>query len=514
MKLLTPQQMKMIDKTAIDQLGIPGIVLMENAALQVVAKASGLIKNKKDAKITVVAGPGNNGGDAFAVARHLLLMGYTVSVYSSCGIEDIAGDALINAKILLNMGLSIPVLCDEESLKRLEVSCLESDLVIDGLLGTGLNRNVEGMLDRVIDTINENSRLILSIDIASGVDGLTGEVRGNCIKADATVTFFMPKVGMVQYPGADYMGELTVADIGIPYALAEDLNTPWLLEKSDIKALMPERPDNSHKGTFGKVLAVAGSKGMAGAAYLCAAAAYRTGTGLFKLAVPESLWSTVSTLIPEAVIELMPEKDGHIHINDGSLLKNLVENADAVLVGPGLSCNDDTLNLLKTLFDCCEKPMVLDADALNILAGDKTLLENIRGEAVITPHPAEMARLAGLTVEEVQKNRLEVAGKFADEFGLTVVLKGAGTVIASNDGRIAINPTGNNGMATAGAGDVLAGMIVSLLGQGLAPFEASCMGVYMHGLSGDLAAGKKGTTSLMASDIVDNIPTAFKHILK
>jgi len=158
--------------------------------------------------------------------------------------------------------------------------------------------------------------------------------------------------------------------------------------------------------------------------------------------------------------------------------------------------------------------MVLDADALNILAGDKTLLENIRGEAVITPHPAEMARLAGLTVEEVQKNRLEVAGKFADEFGLTVVLKGAGTVIASNDGRIAINPTGNNGMATAGAGDVLAGMIVSLLGQGLAPFEASCMGVYMHGLSGDLAAGKKGTTSLMASDIVDNIPAAFKHILK
>lgn len=514
MKLLTPQQMKMVDKTAIESLGIPGIVLMENAALQVVAKATGLIKRKKDAKITVVAGPGNNGGDAFAVARHLLLMGYTVSVYSMNDIDAITGDALTNARILLNLGLSIPVLCDDESIERLGISCLESDIVIDGLLGTGLNRNVEGILDRVIDTINENSRFILSIDIASGVDGLTGEIRGNCIKADATVTFFMPKVGMVQYPGAGYMGELTVADIGIPYALAEDFDTPYLLEKDEVRAILPKRPDDGHKGTFGKILAIAGSGGMTGAAYLCALAAYRTGTGLFRLAVPESISGTISALVPEAVLKLMPENEGHIHIKDDSLLRDLVADADAVLVGPGLSCNNDTHDFLKILVDCCEKPMVLDADALNILAGDKTLIENIRGEAIITPHPAEMARLTGLTAGEIQRERLKVAERFADEYGLTVVLKGAGTVIASNDGRIAINPTGNNGMATAGSGDVLAGMIVSLLGQGLDPFDAACAGVYLHGLSGDLAAGKKGTAGLMASDIADNIPAAFKYILK
>jgi NAD(P)H-hydrate epimerase len=284
------------------------------------------------------------------------------------------------------------------------------------------------------------------------------------------------------------------------------------MEKEDIRDLLPVRRPDGHKGTFGKILIFAGSEGMTGAAYLCALSAYRTGSGLIKLAVPKSIGGTMSMLIPEAVQAQIPEKDGHSCLQDKTLLKRLVEDSDVVLFGPGLSCNEDTGGILKALVECCEKPMIIDADGLNLLAAEPSLLENLRCEAVITPHPAEMGRLTGLGTGEVQKDRIGIAKKFADEYGLTVVLKGAGTVIATNDGRIAINPTGNDGMATAGSGDVLAGMIASLLGQGLPTYEAAAAGVYLHGLAGNFAAHDKGTASLIASDIIANIPQAFKEI--
>ncbi len=514
MKLLTPQQMKSVDKTAIEVLGIPGILLMENAAIQVVVKATGLLRDKTGACITIAAGSGNNGGDAFAAARHLLAMGHSVSVFSMTAPENLTGDALTNALILKNMGLEIPVLTDSTAAQRLKAACRNSDLVIDGLLGTGLNREVEGIWKRVIEIINKNARTVLSIDIASGVDGLTGKIRGSCIQADATVTFFLPKIGMVQHPGAGCMGELTVADIGIPYGLAADFNTPELMEKEEVREVLPVRQPDGHKGTFGKILIIAGSAGMTGAAYLSAVSAYRTGSGLVRLAVPESCREPLAILIPEAVFSIIPEKNGHAFLDDPALIKSLAEDADAVLVGPGLTCNEDTSALLHAVAEYCEKPIVFDADGLNIIARDKSILEDLRCEAVITPHPAEMARLLGIDAGEVQSNRISLAQQFADEYGLTVVLKGAGTVIATNDGRTAINATGNNGMATAGAGDVLAGMIVSLLGQGMSPYDAAAAGAYMHGLAGDLAAREKGMPGLMAQDIASHIPGAFKHILE
>ena len=300
---------------------------------------------------------------------------------------------------------------------------------------------------------------------------------------------------------------------GLRYQLAESLEAPELMEKEDIRELLPVRLPDGHKGTFGKILIVAGSAGMTGAVYLSASSAYRTGCGLVGLAVPKSCGETLSILIPEAVLTLMPEKEGHMGLPEGTLVKDLVDSADAVLVGPGLSCNEETHELLKSLVECCEKPMVMDADGLNLLAEDKSLLENLRCEAIITPHPAEMGRLTGLDVSEVQGDRIALARKFADEYGVTVVLKGAGTVIAANDGRISVNSTGNDGMATAGAGDVLAGVIASLLGQGLSPYEAAVTGAYIHGLAGDFAAREKGTASLIASDIVANIPQAFNNVL-
>lgn len=504
MKLLTPQQMRAIDESAIKIIGIPGIVLMENAAIQTAMKASQMIGDKKEANITIAAGPGNNGGDAFAAARHLLSMGYALSIFSMADIENLTGDAGVNGRILLSMGIDIQLIKDADSLERLKKACRESDLVIDGLLGTGLNRDVDGLLSGVIDAINNNAPLVLSIDIASGVDGLTGRIRGNCIRADATVTFFLPKIGMVLYPGAEYIGELTIADIGIPYALAENIDTPMLMEKDDIRRILPSRPSDGHKGTFGRPLIIAGSRGMTGAAYLSALSAYRTGSGLVKLLVPENCMETLAVMLPEAVLAGLPRQPEEAF----SLVKKLVSEADAVLIGPGLSRTKEAMLLMEMAVEVCDKPMVLDADALNLVSENKSLLEKLRCEAIITPHPTEMSRLTGISTVGVQEDRIGIAKRFADEFGLTVVLKGAGTVIASNDGRTAVNPTGNQGMATAGAGDVLAGVIVSLLGQGLPPYEAATAGVYVHGLAGDIATAGMGAAGVMASDIANNISKA------
>lgn len=509
MKLLTPHQMKEIDSIAINTLGIPGIVLMENAALQTAFKASSMLEGIKNPKITVVAGNGNNGGDALAVTRHLLSMGYAVSTYAMSDVDTLYGDALTNGQILKNIGIEIPVINNEKALEELKESCLQSNLVIDGLFGTGLNRDVEGVWFQVIEIINNYSSLILSIDIASGVDGLTGQIRGTCIKADATVTFFLPKIGMVQHPGASKMGELSVVDIGIPYALADKYDTPLLITGTYIREILPVRPEEGHKGTFGKLLIIAGSQGMTGAAFLSALSAYRAGSGLVRLAVPQSCLDTLSILIPEAVFTIIPEND---HIRLRNLIQELISDADAVLVGPGLSCTDYTLTILNTVVDYCDKPMVLDADALNLISKNKSMLERLKCEAVITPHAVEMSRLTGLSVSEIQDHRIEIAKSFADEFGLTVVLKGAGTIISANDGRVSINPTGNQGMATAGSGDVLAGVITSLLGKGLSPYEAAIAGAYLHGLAGDIATEEMGPDGVMASDIGACLPKAFKYV--
>ncbi len=509
MKLLTPRQMKTIDEVAINTLGIPGIVLMENAAIQTAFKASSMLEGKGEPHITVIAGNGNNGGDALAVTRHLLTMGYAVSVFSMTDVDELLGDAYTNARILKNLGVNIPVVSGKGDLERLEIACRDSDLVIDGIFGTGLNRLVQGIWSDVIDIINTFSAKILSIDIPSGIDGLSGKVLGNAVKADATVTFYLPKVGMVQHPGVSFMGELSVVDIGIPYALAEHMQTSQLKEKNDIKKLLPTRPADGHKGTFGKLLVFAGSESMTGAAYLSALSAYRTGSGFVRLAVPHSCINPLSILLPEAVFAGLTEYSGTKFNN---LIKKLIEDADAVLIGPGLSRTDEALNLMEAVVENCNKPMVIDADALNILSKERSLLERLRCETVITPHPVEMSRLSKKSVLEIQEDRINIARSFADEFGLTVVLKGAGTVIVANDGRTSINPTGNQGMATAGSGDVLAGVITSLMGQGLSPYDAAVTGVYLHGLAGDIAALDKGAAGVMASDIAENISKAIIQV--
>ncbi|MDI9514533.1 MAG: NAD(P)H-hydrate dehydratase [Clostridiaceae bacterium] len=511
MKLITPEQMRIIDQEAIEKIGIPGVVLMENAAFHVSMKAAEILNQRNGRLVLVVAGAGNNGGDAFAVSRHLLSMGYWVSLYMLSSLESLKGDAAINANILKNMGFTIELL-EPANLDRFCESCMEADLVIDGLFGTGLSRDLEGIALEVVDIVNQYSGCTLSIDIPSGIDGLTGRICGSCVKADYTVTFFLPKVGMVQYPGAAYLGELTVADISIPYALADDMEMFDLTDGGMVSNILPPRPEDGHKGTFGKVLVIAGSYAMPGAAILCAQSAYRMGSGLVKLAVPREIVPVLAARVTEAVYAPMESRNGHIVHTDSALLKELLDSCDSVLVGPGLSCNEDTRELVHQVIDLCRKPLVLDADALNVIVSDTEVLSRLKCEAVITPHPAEMARLLGTDTKSVQSDRIGAAKAFAEEYGLTVVLKGAGTVIAGPDGRVSINPTGNNGMATAGSGDVLAGMIASLMGQDVLPYEAAVAAVFIHGLAGDRAAAEKGVWGMTASEISERIGAELQAI--
>ena len=510
MKLITPEQMRRIDQEAILRVGIPGIILMENAAFQVAMKASEILSIKGGSHVLVVAGSGNNGGDAYAASRHLLSMGYSVSLFSLNPLEALKGDAKVFASILDNMGFVMISLDTKEAMERFKAACQSSDLVIDGLFGTGLNRDISGLSLEAIKIINQFSKTTLSIDIPSGVDGLCGRILGSCVKADYTVTFFLPKTGMVQYPAAAALGELTVADIGIPYPLADGLGVCELTDQRIVAAILPKRPENSHKGTFGKILILAGSYAMPGAAAFSALSAYRTGSGLVRLAVPHSLVPGLGTLVPEAVFAPLDECEGHFAKIDNSVLETLLTSCDAVLIGPGLSISLETRELVKQVILLCRKPLVLDADALNIIAEDPDILSFIQCETVITPHPAEMARLTGSTIEKIQDNRMETAKEFAQKYGLTVVLKGAGTIIAGKDDRVAVNPTGNHGMATAGSGDVLAGMVVSLLGQRIPAFEAAVAGAWLHGTAGDLAAREKGHAGMTASDLSEYIGKALR----
>lgn len=512
MKLITPEQMRRIDRETIEKVGIPGVILMENAAFHISMKASEILAERKGSRVLAAAGCGNNGGDAYAATRHLLSMGYQVSLFSLCPPDELKGDAAVNASILLNMGVDIVPIDGDQPLERFASACREADLVIDGLFGTGLSRDVDGLAQKVIEIINRFSACTLSIDIPSGVDGLTGRICGSAVRADYTVTFFLPKLGMVQYPGAACLGELTVADIGIPYQMADGLPPYELTDKTMVASILPERPEDAHKGSFGKVLIIAGSYGMPGAACLSASAAYRTGSGLVRLAVPHELVPVLAAMLPEAVHAPLNSREGHIAGIDVSVLEGLLESSDAVLVGPGLTCCDDTRELVRQIVSLCNKPLVLDADALNAISGDIGILESLKCKAIITPHPAEMARLTGIDPGSVQSDRIGMAKAFSERYGITVVLKGAGTVIADPAGSIFINPTGNNGMATAGSGDVLAGVILSLLGQGLGTREAAAAGAYLHGLAGDLAAEKKGRAGMIASDMVEELGEPIKSI--
>lgn len=508
MRVVTPDQMRKIDKTAINDFGIPGIVLMENAAVGVVREVAEILGNIPGKKAIVLAGKGNNGGDAFAVARHLNNMGAYVSVYVLSKLDSILGDAKTNLDILVKMGIEIDEVTSDEQAAEIK-NCLKSaDIIVDGLLGTGLKGEVSGVMGEIIELVNASKVPVVAVDIPSGINGETGKVSKACIKAKTTVTFAFPKIGQLIHPGCDYVGDLKIVDIGIPKAAVDNTKIKGhLIDLELVSKLIPKRQDDSNKGTYGKILVVAGSRGMTGAACLTGGAALRSGAGLVYLAAPSSLVSIYAGALIEAVtIPLEDENKGFLTSEAIPGILKQLGKVSVAAVGPGLSSGNETRDVVYSIIENSEVPIVLDADGINLVAEDLSVLKKRRNQIVITPHPGEMARLVGASVKEVQEDRLNVARTFSKEWGVITVLKGSRTVIASPEGEIYINTTGNPGMSTGGSGDVLTGIIAGLIGQGLKPLDASIAGVYLHGVCGDNIAAKKGEHGLIAGDLVQEIP--------
>ncbi|MGA2192046.1 MAG: NAD(P)H-hydrate dehydratase, partial [Nitrospirota bacterium] len=461
-------------------------------------------------KFAVFCGKGNNGGDGLVIARHLHNRGAKLKIFLFS--EDMKGDALTNLGIARKMSLDIKVISSD---LRAETSdAAHADLVIDAIFGTGLSSEITEPYKAAILMINANARRVVSVDMPSGVDSDSGRIMGSAVNASLTVTLGLPKRGLYFYPGAQNAGDIRVVDIGIPSGAVEEADIPAsLLTREQVKGLVPARLPDSNKGTFGHLLMLAGSAGKTGAAVLGAMAALRAGAGLVTVGVPESLNDVFEEKLTEEMTVPLPETPERT-LSSGALDKilDILEGKTAVAIGPGLTTNKDTAKLVAELLPRIKIPMLIDADGLNILSLDETPLKNVKAPVVLTPHPGEMGRLLGVLTREVQADRPKAALELAQEYGVTVVLKGARTLIAGPSGDFYVNPTGNPGMATAGTGDVLTGIIGSFMAQGLSGMDAAKIGVYVHGMAGDIAAADKGQAGLVAGDLAGAVAYALKTL--
>lgn len=518
MIIVTTRQMQQMDKNTIESFGIPGRVLMENAgrgALEMLADHFDL----EGARVAVVAGRGNNGGDGFVIGRYLMEMGVGVSFFLLSTRDRVQGDARANMDLVLDLlaehSLSQFIeIFDQESLEAAVEILLDHDLFVDAIFGTGLNSDVRGIYRDVIELINDSGKAVFSVDIPSGINADTGAVCGKAIQADATATFAFAKAGHILYPGNLHAGDLEVIDIGIPGHIAKAQSPDiFLPEPHDIAGLIPPRDFNAHKGSFGHLLVLAGSPGKTGAAALCANAAMRTGTGLVTLGVPEKLMPVMEPMVIEPMTTALAQTpSGGLDVSALDDIITLLADKAALAIGPGIGTDPGTRELIKSIMAIASIPMVIDADGLNCIANDPDILNTAKAPVILTPHPGEMARLTGKTTADIQQNRMETARNFAEKYKVILVLKGAQTLVACPDGAVFICPTGNPGMACGGMGDVLTGMIAAFLAQGLSPESAALAGVYIHGLCGDLLA-ENHAFGFSASDMVTGIPQALTTLL-
>ncbi|RGZ00667.1 NAD(P)H-hydrate dehydratase [Clostridium sp. AM58-1XD] len=505
--LVSSRQMKEIDRYTIEEIGIPSLVLMERAAMKVAEEAEKL-SNLSD-EILSVCGTGNNGADGVAAARMLKQKGYRVSVLLAGNRER--GTKELRLQLDIAEKLDVPVMEFGEFLPG------KCDILIDAVFGVGLGRPIEGKYKELIEVLkNLSPKKTIAVDIPSGIHGDSGAVMGCALPADVTVTFGYEKLGTALYPGRDYSGKVIVADIGFPEKSREHIGAAaFAMEKGDL-AEIPRRPSYSNKGTFGKVLIVAGAKNMGGAAYLSALAAYRAGAGLVKVLTAEENRLVIQEKLPEAVV---------ITYNTGIIMENpeernrfsiLVERecrqADAVVLGPGLSQAHYVKTVVENVLSFVCSPVILDADGLNTIAEYPELTGYYTENVIITPHLGEMARLTGKTVSEIRENLLETAVNYAGKFGITCVLKDAATVVADKEGKISVNKSGCSAMAKGGSGDVLTGMIAALIAQGMEESAAARMGVYLHGLCGERAAAKAGAYGVLAHEIADEAGNVLKKL--
>ena len=511
MRLVTAAEMQALDSRAINELGIPGIVLMENAGRLTTEALVGHYGNPRAKTVTIFAGPGNNGGDGLVIARHLHQKGCNVRIYFLVSADKLKGDAAANLKIIKHLDISCEEILNSNTAEKIKLD--NSQVVVDALFGTGLKREIHGHFATIIEQINQCGRPIVSVDIPSGLNSDNGQILGSAVRADLTVTYGQAKLGQFCHPGTELCGRLEIVDIGIPPRLTDEAEIRAEALTSAVNDFLPRRPQAGHKGTFGHVLAVAGSSGKTGAALLSVKAALRSGTGLVSLCVPRSLNCIFETSLPEAMTIPLTETEKHIlTVENGKAIQEAAQDKKAIILGPGLGTHPKTIALVRDLYRRLKQPMVVDADALNSLAMIQKM-ENASGERILTPHPGEMARLIGRSTREIQADRVNKARDFAVSHQVYTILKGAGTVIAGPDGKIAINQTGNPGLATGGSGDVLAGLVAGLLAQGLSPWQAACLGVYLHGLAADQLVARLGINSgFLAGELADELPAAMAQI--
>ena len=512
--LVTAAQMQSLDQRTIDEAKVRGTILMERAGHGVVQVLEHIFGSPGNIPITILCGKGNNGGDGLVIARLLKQKRARVVVVLLDKPHTLTKDAQSMYRRLRKLAPSLIKI--QPSDEALRTSIQKASLIVDALLGTGLSSAVREPYYSAIEYMNDVSVPCLAVDLPSGINSDTGEIMAIATKAQVTVTFGCPKIGLYLGNAINYAGQITTVDIGIPRQYVQELDTScFLLTPAAISPWLPIREKDSHKGTFGHAGMIAGSPGKTGSVVLVARAALRVGAGLVTVATPQSAQPGLDAKLFEPMTQAMPETSTHtLGLNALLPLLDFSKNLTAMAVGPGIGTDVETGEMIRTLLPQLSQPCVVDADALNILAKDLSVLSARKGATILTPHPGEMARLVGhSSAKVINQNRLGIARKFAKKHGVILVLKGARTIIANPDGDIAICDTGNPGMASAGMGDVLTGVIVSFLAQGLMPWEAACTGVCLHGLAGDLAAKMVGEAGLIATDLVEHLPHAIQSIV-
>ncbi len=507
MKIITTAQMRELDRRTI-AAGTHGDVLMERAGKAVADTTARLARSLGGNSVLVFAGKGNNGGDAFVAARHLREAVSTVMVAACCTLDEIKGDALKHYQHMGEVGVT-EILSATDALAIFDKT--NPCVVVDGLLGTGLDGKPRSPLAEIIDAINFRELPVVAIDIPSGLDSDTGEALGAVISATVTVTMGLPKLGLVQPRALDAVGRLEVADIGIPRKFVDEAQTDThLIAREDVHRLLPARKRTAYKGDFGHVLVLAGSEGFTGASVLCAEAAARSGAGLVTLAVPRTIYPIVAAQCREVMPRPLADTDtGSFSVKTLDGIDDLIARCNVVALGPGIGQHPDTREFVHRFIARCLRPMVLDADALNAVAHKPMVLKQAKAPIVVTPHPGEMARLCEETVAQVQSHRWASAREFALDYNLVCVLKGAGTVVSRPGSQeIWLNATGNAGMAKGGTGDVLTGLLAGFIAQGLAPFDGARVAVFLHGHAADLAVGRISERALLASDVLESLGAA------
>ena len=507
MYIVTAGEMREIDKATID-FGLPGRILMENAGMGVARMLLEILCRSGREKVGILAGRGNNGGDGFVAARCLARKRIDVTVYIISKSSLVKGDALVNLELLRHLGVPVIEIPDRKTFLANQVSMRHRDVWADAVFGTGLKSDIEGYIKDVMIFINSLKKPVLAVDIPSGVDSDTGRVCGEAIHACMTATFGYAKAGHYLYPGAGYSGKVEIIDIGIPQLIADRIEPKQsLVTDETVRSYIKPRAGDAHKGSTGHLFIVAGSPGKTGAAAMTAMAAMRAGAGLVTVGVPKSLNPVIEPIILEAMTCPLPENtEGFLSESSFDAIAHNLEGKKCLAIGPGLGTDSSTKKLVIKILHSSLLPVILDADGLNLLAGETQLLKKLKSPVILTPHPGEMSRLTGRKISQIQEDRIACAREFAREFNVYLVLKGAGTVIGHPDGRVFVNPTGNSGMASGGMGDILTGIIAGFIAQGYPAEEAVQMGVYIHGAAGDDLAKRMGPFGFLASDVLKSIP--------